>query len=233
MWLYNKTLTIFLVCSSMGLIHTKPPFKGNPEKIFTAYFKKNFWKDQTSVSGAGSSLKSTEPIRSSLPQLIKEYSITSILDAPCGDFNWLKMVDLENCFYIGIDIVKPLIKKNKSLYARNNRVFKHMNVINDPLPKVDLILCRDLFIHLDYASIFKALKNFKSSGSTYLLVTMHPYTQENKDIKMGLWHGLNFEIPPFNFPKPLLLLEDKEGYDYHDQTTTKFLALWLLKDLPV
>ncbi len=236
MYLNIKALSILLLYSSLSVCHPTVHTSTNAEEIFTTIFHQNFWADgdsKESVSGAGSSLNATEPIRKSLPEVIKEYSITSILDAPCGDFHWLSTVDLGNCFYMGVDIVKPLIEKNTSLFSRNLRLFMHMNVITDPLPRVDLILCRDLFIHLDYASVFETLRNFKRSGSRYLLVTMHPYTKENKDISMGMWHGLNFEIAPFNFPKPLLLLDDKEGYACHDQVTSKFLGLWRLEDLPL
>jgi hypothetical protein len=45
-----------------------------------------------------------------MPPLIEKFSIKSMFDAPCGDFNWMKLVlDKVKVDYVGADIVKPLI----------------------------------------------------------------------------------------------------------------------------
>ena len=55
--------------------------------------------------------------------------ITSVLDIPCGDFNWMQKVDLSNIEYIGADIVEELIKKNIEIYeGKNNLRFKVLNL---------------------------------------------------------------------------------------------------------
>ena len=87
----------------------------SPKQRFTRIYNLNTWKDPETVSGRGSSLASTEAIRRELPQLIKSLGITSVLDAPCGDFNWIKDV-LKECpdvTYFGVDIVDALISKNQ------------------------------------------------------------------------------------------------------------------------
>lgn len=38
--------------------------------------------------------------------MLKKYSIKSILDIPCGDFSWMKKIELDGIEYIGADIVK-------------------------------------------------------------------------------------------------------------------------------
>ena len=62
------------------------------EDKFTKIFKLNYWGNNESVSGGGSSLESTKNIRHKLPQLINQFQVTSILDAPCGDFYWMAHV---------------------------------------------------------------------------------------------------------------------------------------------
>ncbi|MBA2307116.1 class I SAM-dependent methyltransferase [Candidatus Dependentiae bacterium] len=203
-----------------------------PEHIFTTIFEHNTWGDPESVSGDGSTFQATDLIRKSLPALIKNYSIQSVLDIPCGDFNWLKKVDLGTCFYIGMDIVEPLINKNNNQYARPLRIFKQGDALTTRLPKVDLILCRDLFCHFDFDSIFAALRNFKRSGSQYLLVTVQQYVEYNGDIPMGEWRPLDFQKTPFNFPAPRCLLSDRERVQ-DVEGTTKYLGLWLLDELPL
>jgi len=60
------------------------------EDRFTEIYKSNYWGSKESVSGIGSTLIYTENLRSKLPDLFQLYSIKSIFDAPCGDFNWMK-----------------------------------------------------------------------------------------------------------------------------------------------
>ena len=62
------------------------------EDRFTKIFKLNYWNNEESVSGSGSDLESTNNIRHKLPQLINQFKVTSILDAPCGDFYWMNHV---------------------------------------------------------------------------------------------------------------------------------------------
>ena len=65
-----------------------------------------------SASGAGSTLDYTANIRQQLPQLFKDFSITSIYDAPCGDFNWMRFVIKQSDItYYGADIVPAMIEK--------------------------------------------------------------------------------------------------------------------------
>lgn len=210
------------------LLADKDNKKSKHEEVFTDIFIKNKWNDSESVSGMGSNTHATKTIREELPKFFSELEITSLLDIPCGDFNWMKQLNWEGITYIGADIVEPLIEKNKTKYSDQNKEFRYIDAITDPLPKVDLIFCRDMLVHLTLKDAKRVLQNFKASGSRYLLVTTHTLNKTNKDIKTGYWRKLNFERPPFNFPEPLLLIaeESPEKIEYD-----KHLALWRLEDL--
>ncbi len=200
------------------------------EDAFSFIYENNYWKDSETKSGIGSNKAATQEIRLRLPKLFKKYGIHSILDIPCGDFNWMSLVDLNAYRYIGGDIVKSLIAKNRELYEAHNREFLHLNAIEDKLPRVDIIYCRDLFVHLPINDIIATLRNFKKSSSKYLLMTTFVEEQENIEIEVGKWRKLNFEKAPFNFPKPIELIYEKSpeinGKD-------KNLGLWLLKDIQI
>lgn len=196
----------------------------NPEAIFTEIYKTNEWDSQESISGIGSQTDRTQIIIKELPILFKEFNITTVLDAPCGDFNWMKNVNLRGLNYTGGDIVKEIVKNNQKKYTQDNIDFQHLNLINDPLPKVDLILCRDCFIHFSSADIFLALENIFRSESKFLLTTTYTGIEENHDIVTGRWRSLNLEIAPFFFPQPLKLIN--EGYE-----ESKALGLWRIRDL--
>lgn len=76
------------------------------EAIFTEIYKENYWRGKNSVSGQGSDLEQTETIVKELPILFKDLKISTMLDIPCGDFFWMKMVDLKGIQYIGADVVE-------------------------------------------------------------------------------------------------------------------------------
>lgn len=199
------------------------------QEHFSRIYQENIFGGEESRSGEGSSLTQTEKLRQDLPGLFRELGIKNLLDAPCGDFHWMRHVNLGQISYLGIDIVSELIEANRAAYGDALRAFDHLNLINDVLPAVNLILCRDCLVHLSNADVKKALTNFKNSGSSYLLTTTFANQTENKDLR-GCWRPLNLEKPPFNLPKPLRLIN--EGCtECNGAYADKCLGLWRLEDI--
>jgi hypothetical protein len=200
----------------------------NPEQIFKDIHRVNRWGDPETLSGPGSRLDRTEKIRAALPALVAELDCQTFLDVPCGDFYWMKMVKME-IPYIGADIVPELIRENQRKYGCENRRFIQLDLIHDELPKVDLVMCRDCFVHLSYRHIYQVLRNIKSSGSRYLLMTTFTGRNSNTNIVTGEWRTINFERPPFNFPPALRLVDDSAPLpNYYD----KHLGLWEICAIP-
>lgn len=198
--------------------------------IFEKIYDLHHWYNEESKSGPGASLRQTKTVRNVLPTLLQELNIKTILDIPCGDFNWMKEVDLTAYNYCGADIVNFIIKHNNGVFARSGRQFLWADITTSPLPQVDLVFCRDCFVHFSYPDIDKAIRNIKKSGSKYLLTTTFP-TRSNVDITTGSWRPVNLESDPFLFPVPLRLLNENctEGYGMF---TDKSLGLWDIERLP-
>ncbi len=199
------------------------------EQTFKHIYESNYWANPESVSGNGSDLSQTKTLLREFKVLGNELEITSILDIPCGDFNWMRNFEFENINYIGADIVDDLIKNNKEKYGKRFE-FKVLNLIENELPKVDLIFTRDCFVHLSESDIFKSIQNIKKSGSKYLLTTTFPTCKQNRDIVTGDWRRINLETRPYNFPKPLKVINEnctEFNGDYKD----KSMALWKISDL--
>lgn len=200
------------------------------EKIFTKIYNYNRESLAGSPSGPGSDLEHTQVIRNLLPSLFRELELSSVLDIPCGDFNWMRYVDLAGMEYVGADIVAELVESNRANYATENITFEHLNLIQDDLPAVDLIFCRDCLVHFSFDDIFKALHNIIRSGADYLLTTHFTERSENHDIPTGSWRTLNLEISPFSLPQPLRILnEDYTGNE--GRFRDKSLALWKLQEI--
>ncbi len=196
------------------------------EKLFTQYYEKNVWKNGESKSGEGSTIKYTENIRKELPVLFNEQGITSVLDAPCGDFNWFKLINRGDMQYIGGDIVKSIVANNERIYRDANTSFIHIDITKNELPDVDLWLCRDCLFHFSDEDIFLVLKNFMASNIEFLLTSTHPESELNENIPTGSFRLLNLEKPPFNLGKPILSINDwVDGYE------VRILSLWNRSDI--
>lgn len=212
-----------LIASCLPLRSSEVPTV-NIASIFTDIYLNNTWGSDSSHSGCGSDLVQTETIRAELPAILSSLNIRSILDIPCGDFYWMRHVQLDKIKYIGADIVAEIISNNHQ-YASELKSFKVLDITSDPLPHVDLVFCRDCLVHLSYADIWRALENIKASGAKYLMTTFFSRRASNSDIVTGQWRPLNLEVKPFNFPPPLIVLNEQcteYGSDWND----KSLGVW-------
>jgi hypothetical protein len=197
----------------------------SPKQVFTNIFRKNWWNNAESRSGWGAELKRTVSIRAELPEFVRRHSIHSLLDAPCGDFHWMRRVQWPGGFrYIGADIVPDLVIENRSKYPGIE--FMELDVMCDPLPDVDAWLARDLMIHFPDEAIRKALGQFRRSSIGYLLATTYPNARRNADIKYGQVRHLNLCAPPFGLPPPFAILREDD-----DPNTGRVIGVWRRTDI--
>jgi hypothetical protein len=195
------------------------------EGRFTKIYQKNFWGSDESRSGPGSTLEASKNVRAMLPGIVKEYSIKTIFDAPCGDFNWMPYALKEmNVNYIGGDIVAPLVESLNHRHATNHIKFKHINLTKDEFPSADLMICRDCLFHLSFDDTKAVLENFLRSGIPYLLTTTHVNNNSfsNMDISTGDWRLIDLFSAPYNLPSPPLL----QFFDDEDRFSRKQLCLF-------
>ena len=199
-------------------------------EIFEKIYHQHIWFDQESRSGPGSTLAQTKTVREIITSLIDDYSITSILDIPCGDFNWMKEVNLTGCIYYGRDIVRDITFINQHRYGSDDRIFECSDITSSLLPTVDLVFCRDCLVHFSDHDIVKAIANIKESKSKLLLTTTFS-GRSNFDIPTGSWRPLNLQNAPFNLSIPILLLPEN-CTEINGAYTDKSLALWSIESLP-
>lgn len=203
------------------------------EKKFTEIYRKNLFEGTVSVSGEGSDLEQTAVIQKEIGNLIARLKVKVLIDACCGDFFWMKKVNFGKAKYLGLDIVQDLISNNNAKYGSKKISFLRKDITCEAIPKSDLILCRDCFVHLNFYQINKALDNFKKSGAKYLLTTTFNSRTKNEDLLDGMfWRTLNLEISPFCFPKPEQIIIEKCS-EINGQYQDKSLGLWKLEDLKI
>ncbi len=195
---------------------------------FTRKFHRHAAQEMESLSGPGSDLAQTAAVRRIIPALLKELRCRTLLDIPCGDFYWMRLVEL-NVDYIGADVVDELIQQNRAAYGSARREFVQRDLLHDPLPKADLVLCRDCLVHFSNRDVVRALANIRRSGAAYVLATTFVGREQNEDIPTGKWRAINLQGAPFHLPEPLQLFDEAHpSADFRD----KHLGLWKVADLP-
>jgi hypothetical protein len=198
--------------------------------IFRDIYRRNHWAGSVSPSGPGASPDQTSQLRLALPALVQRMAVETLLDLPCGDYSWMRQVDLGVRSYIGADLLAELVEPLQVTYTSASRRFLVLDLTRDPLPKADLLVCRDCLVHLSFADCRRALRNLLRSDIRYLLTTTFSECEVNEEIATGDWRPLNLEREPFAFPRPAELLNERcteAGGAFAD----KSLGLWRTADL--
>lgn len=168
--------------------------------------------------GYGSTLRATENLRAELPALLKRLEVAVLLDAPCGDLNWISQLDLTGIDYIGVDTSEENLKTARERAPSLN--VQKVDIIAGNLPRADAVLCRDFMQHLPTSLAEMALQNFMATGAKYLLATSHE-AEVNEDIdELGGFRPLNLCIEPFELGEPIEAIEDGPG---------RILGAWALR----
>ncbi|MGH3495671.1 MAG: methyltransferase domain-containing protein, partial [Sciscionella sp.] len=110
------------------------------QALFTEIYRSQAWGSRESSSGTGSELRATDNIRANLPDMLSRIGATSLLDAPCGDWNWMRHIDLPVRRYYGVDIVAPLIESDRTRFGNEHRQFTVADLTLDPLPRADAVI---------------------------------------------------------------------------------------------
>ena len=197
--------------------------------------------DGETVSGPGSTIENTAYTRFEIKNIIRKFNIKSILDIGCGDFNWMKIVLSKNekhiNKYLGVDVVESLINQNIENFKNDIVDFKKVDLCQtiDNIEKnhYDLVICKEVMIHLSIENSLNLIKNFKKLGAKYLLATTFLKT-ENINIQDGHVYNINLFVPPFGFPEPIYVINEKGTggrFDNNLREIPQLLCLFKIEDL--
>lgn len=160
----------------------------------------NGWESNETICGWGSELVHTGNIRRLLPILVKKYGIKVINDAGCGDLNWMRYIDLNTVDYGGYDIIA------RETWGNVNLSCTILDITSEIMRPCDLIICRDVFIHMPNDLILRALNLFRQSGKLLLTTSYDGVTESDnlsRDTSITKRHSkLCMELPPFSL-KPM------------------------------
>ncbi len=192
-------------------------------EVFSGYFSRQFWGNKTGSSGPNSDPSLTPILRKNLQHLIDSLGVKTLLDAGCGDATLFKAMLEEAEFksrpltYLGYECVPALTVLNQTYFQGLNLpstgfapTFDTVDITSSPLPKVDLILCRDVVHYLPNALIEAFLNRCIASGSRYLLITHNIYSElsANSETILGVFRPVNLIQQPFHWGPPCLTLSE-------------------------
>jgi len=202
------------------------------EEIFSSTYVENLWGDSESRSGSGSRHSATSGWSSALQELLHDYEIKSVVDLACGDFNWMSRVNLHGIRYTGVDIVDEMIRVNIEKHGSDSISFRQGNLLVDKVDRCDLVILRDVLVHLTLEDTFHAFLNILNSGSRYLLTTSFTNDRNNIDLQYSgeHWRPLSLHQAPFFFGTPLRVINEdcqEGGGNFND----KSLVLYEVKSL--
>lgn len=193
-----------------------------------------------SRSGPGSTLEETKNLREKIKEVVKEKNIKSVVDIPCGDFNWMKEIVFNFDSYIGGDIVEKAIEENNNKYSNSRIKFINFDIINNEIPAGDLLIVRDIIGHFPIDDGLKIINNILNSKCKYLLSTTwakklgdewkpcekNDVDRENEGVDYGRFYPVNLMSAPFNLPQAEIYLEEDVMVDNFENGNRKVLALW-------
>lgn len=192
-------------------------------RVFSKIFQENTWGNAETKSGPGSTVEATRHVASQLSVLLPQLGTKVLLDIPCGEYHWIRTLDLRGAAYIGADVSPDVVAHNQR-YANDKTQFLTLDIVESPLPSVDVVLVRDCLVHLPIRDCMEAMFNICRSRSKFLLMTTFPYHMRNDDIAIGEWRALNFELRPFHLPAPITLIH--ESPEPGDSCYQKCLGIW-------
>ena len=198
-------------------------------EIFDNIYKTRAWGPWP-ASGGGSTKEQTSRLARKLPEITSILSAKRVIDCGCGDLNWLPDVDLSGASYVGFDVSPSVVADLKIRFP--DKDLRVSDICDGKLAPADLALCRDVLVHLPFDKIWAFFRNLKRHNVKYVATTSFPSRHENADCKAGDWRPLNLEAPPFDFPLPLITVNERlaaHGQLYRDKST----CVWAVDSLPL
>lgn len=156
-----------------------------------------------------------------LAKLIRAQNITTMLDVPCGDANWIFEARETDALemYVGIDLAKSVINLNRERFAHHaNKQFHVWDLGKCPIPQLatsdgstkpfDLIHVRDVLQHMTLAQGGAAAHNLLKSGAKFIVATTYHRgkntgVETDTERRKGAFFLNDLSKAPYNFPAPI------------------------------
>merc|ERR1712150_246767 len=168
-------------------------------------------------SGLGSREDTTREFRSFLEGFLRDQGIRSVVDAGCGHWptGYQRFMHWQGVHYTGVDVVPYVVAENASYFKDPNAVARHGLVsakciggdVSHALPAADLLLVKDVLMHLPNRSIHSFLRqSIDAVAPKYRAVLLVQNEvppvpiRQMLDIEPGQLLPFDISCPPFSAP---------------------------------
>jgi hypothetical protein len=195
---------------------------------FDIIYKYNLWG---TGSGTGSlSWNNKEYVRF-LQNTLDKYNIKTVVEIACGDYRLWSNIKYQGK-YLGIDIVQSVIDNNTKKFGGENKEFINLNVLESPantnplLNSPDLVIIKDVFIHLPVSHIITMLESVNKMRPKYVLLCEDShYSNIEYDVTPGLYHPINFTR--------LISSQPISQTSYYEMTYLAYISLVLVLSMRI
>lgn len=215
------------------------------EQVFTEIYEQRAWggAEGEYCSGAGSTSARTVTTYLAMvgEQADREgFRGTTFVDLGCGDFRVGRQL-LPLCSnYVGVDVVEPLIRRNRERYGNEKTRFAHLDIVRDELPDGEVCFVRQVLQHLSNAQIAAVLA--KLDKYRWVFVTEHQPSDDNPrsrpnldkvhggDVRVYEDSGVYLDEPPFDLPHRCLQeVLALPGRGLEDSADPGIIRTWLYR----
>jgi SAM-dependent methyltransferase len=148
------------------------------------------------TSGTGSTLEITREYRVYVEDFMKKHSVTSVVDAGCGDWSFSSTMDWGDASYLGVDIASDVIAAVRNKYEKGRITFQ-VGDITDELPAAELLISKDVLQHLSNELVHKFIRNNLRKGKYKWVILTNDRGSENRDVASGGYRAIDLAAPPF------------------------------------
>lgn len=150
------------------------------------------------LSGRGSMAFNSIP----MIQWILELEPNSICDIGCGDQEWIfsqpDMYTLaQKTRYVGIDVSRVVLEGHT---LRSKPSIGPSILADASLPgfyaDAELIVCKDVCMHLNDQRVAQLLHNISQSHYQYLILNTDPWVKDREPMNSACWSAVNLERSP-------------------------------------
>ena len=184
-------------------------------EAFDEIYRKGYWKQGEALSGVGSEGRWADDYCDIIAGLVRTHGLKSAVDAGCGDFSVGSRIAPLFGTYAALDVSAFIIDQNRRTFGHLTNVrFETRNLIEDDIPRADLVMVRQVLQHLTNAQILAVLETIDRSGAPMVLVAEeHPARDfiANRDLtghsvltRGDAGSGVDIRQPPFNRPATVI-----------------------------
>ncbi len=163
------------------------------------------------TSGTGSTLEITREYRAYIEDFMKKHTVTSVVDAGCGDWGFSHAIDWGGASYLGVDIASDVVADLRNKHEQGQIKFQ-VGDITDELPAADLLISKDVLQHLSNSLVRKFIRNNLAKGKYKWVILTNDRGSENRDVASGGYRAIDLAAPPFEV-RGLVDLPIKFGFE--------------------